>query len=517
MRHWGTAILAAVLFGCPWTASADVFGDFAYTSDGTAIIITDYTGAGGDVVIPDTIDGLPVTVIGQRAFYSIRDLTGITIPDTVTTIGQQAFHYCYGLRSVVLPDSVILIDRLAFDACRSLTNAVIGTSVTTIGNSAFMNCHSLLHVTIPDSATTIGQSAFKSCWSLPVVEIPESVTSIGVDAFSLCDNLSAIAVADQNPVYSDHDGVLFSKDLTTLIQFPGGRAGDYAIPEGVISVGMMAFRASANLASVLIPASVTSIGGSAFAGCGSLTALTVVHASSFFADVEGVLFNKGQTVLIQFPGGRSGTYVVPDSITGIGSLAFYRCTNLTGVRISDGVTHIGDQAFSSCENLVSLTIGKSVADIGYAAFFSCPKLTHVIIPSSVYTIGRNVFFSCSSLTSVFFAGDAPIHGLSVFFGSDNVTVYYLPGTTGWGATFADRPAVLWNPVISEPSNDTVGTGISFRISGTENIPIAVEATDDLLAGAWIRLATNTLAGGAFAFQDADAVHVGKRVYRIAAP
>jgi hypothetical protein len=83
MRHWGIAVLAAVLFVCPWTASADQFGDFEYTPDGESVTITYYTGAGGDVVIPHTIEGLPVRAIGDSAFLYLESLVSVTIPTVV--------------------------------------------------------------------------------------------------------------------------------------------------------------------------------------------------------------------------------------------------------------------------------------------------------------------------------------------------------------------------------------------------------------------------------------------------
>ena len=129
-----------------------------------------------DIVIPSVCNGLPVTIIGDRAFSSCTSLTSIVIPDGVTSIGDSAFSYCASLTSVVIPDSV-----------------------TSIGDYAFSSCHSLTSVVIPDSVTSIGDHAFSSCASLTSIEIPDSVTSIGDYAFSYCDSLTIYCEATSQP------------------------------------------------------------------------------------------------------------------------------------------------------------------------------------------------------------------------------------------------------------------------------------------------------------------------------
>ena len=114
--------------------------DYSYTSSGTGITITGYSGEGGAITIPDEIDGLPVTSIGDYAFRGCTGLTSVTIPDSVTSIGDRAFYLCTGLTSVR-----------------------IGSSVTSIGNFAFYLCTGLTSVTIPDSVTSIGDFAFRGC------------------------------------------------------------------------------------------------------------------------------------------------------------------------------------------------------------------------------------------------------------------------------------------------------------------------------------------------------------------
>jgi len=225
---------------------------------------------------------LALPVVGQAQFtfttnndgsLNIASYTGsggaVTIPDTtnglpVTSIGLDAFAGCYSLTSVTIPDSVTSIGDQAFFYCMSLSSITIPNSVTFIGDQAFVYCRSLTSVTIGNGVTSLGDYAFEYCFSLTNVTIPNSVTSIGIDAFLECYSLT----------------------------------------------------------SVTIPNSVTSIWDGVFTGCTSLTAIIVDTNNLAYSSVDGVLFNRSQTVLIQCPGGTAGSYTVPSSVTSIEADAF---------------------------------------------------------------------------------------------------------------------------------------------------------------------------------------------------
>ena len=172
----------------------------------------------------------------------------------------------------------------------------------------------------------------------------------------------------------------------------------------VVDIGR-AFSATA-ITGITIPASVTSIAYGAFSGCSQLTNI-----------------------------------VIPESVISIGGTAFFGCTLLTAVTLPSGLTRIEFMLFQGCESLSAVTIPSGVTTIGSAAFIGCQNLSQITIPSSVTDIGDNAFQSCGKLKEVYFQGNAPIKGAGVFTYS-TPTVYYLSGTTGWGANFAGRPTAL---------------------------------------------------------------------------
>lgn len=251
--------------------------DFAYTTNNVTVTITGYTGPGGAVTIPGTIDGLPVTRINGSAFASRSSLTSVTFPDSVTSIGDIAFYNCVNLTDIAFGAGLLSIGHETFESCTKLASVTIPNSVTSLGNLAFYNCNKLTSVTIGTGVTSLGSYAFSGCTSLTDLAIPASVTSIGYAALEGCTDLTSISVDAANPNYSSSAaGVLFNKTTTSLIQYPAAKAdAHYAIPATVTSIGTGSFRSAAHLTSVVIPAGVTSIGSSAFEACPSLRGVTI--------------------------------------------------------------------------------------------------------------------------------------------------------------------------------------------------------------------------------------------------
>jgi hypothetical protein len=544
--------------------------EFNYTITNGMVTITGYTGPGGAVTIPDTINGLPVFNIGYAAFLNCSRLTSVTIPDSVISIGDSAFDGCIGLTNVAIGNGVTSIAAQAFQSCNSLMEVTIPDGVASIGYGAFAYC-GLTCVTIPDSVTNIEPCAIEGC-PLTSARIGRGVTSPDLgQAFVWCSRLEAITVDTLNPTYSSVDGVLFNKTRSTLVRFgcPEGRGGSYAIPNGVTnieddaftscgsltsvtipnsvtSIGDQAFYFCNSLASITIPSSVTNIGNSAFLQCTSLSAITVDVLNPFYSSVNGVLFNKTQTTLLDCPGGKTGGYTIPSSVTSVedeafegctsltnvaipGSItniaeyAFSMCTSLTNATIGNGVTTIGESAFGGCIHLASVSIGTSVTNIGNGAFAACYGLTSVTIPDSVTNIGDWAFENCTSLKAVYFQGNAPsVRGSSVFAGDSIATVYYLAGTTGWGSTFGGRPTAPWyrpNPVILDfgPSFGVQTNGFGFIISWVGHTSVVVEVRTGFGSPAWSPIATNILTGGSSYFSDPQWTNYPARFYRLSSP
>jgi hypothetical protein len=209
---------------------------FTYTTNNGAITIVKYIGPGGEVVIPSRINALPVTRIGDSAFYACTVLAGVTFSNHVTSIGDNAFRSCTALANVTLPPSLTSIGDGAFSCCISLAHITIPSGVTRLGDWVFSYCTGLVSVKIPDSVTGIGGSAFHSCTSLVDVPLPDTLTTIGDMAFYSCSGLASIT-----------------------------------IPKGVTHIGALAFSRCANLRVLYFKGNLPALGSSVLNGCGHAT------------------------------------------------------------------------------------------------------------------------------------------------------------------------------------------------------------------------------------------------------
>ena len=235
--------------------------EFSYEiSNGQVTIIDVVQDVTGKLVIPETFEGYPVTAIGGNAFCGL-DLTEVTIPDSVTIIEDQAFMACEKLTKVTISNGLTEIGASAFEGCCSLEKITIPQSVTRIGKQAFLGCMELSDVVIPEGVTSIGECAFGCCWNLTEVTIPASVTTIGRRPFFECLSLKKIQVAQGNAYYcNDEYGVLFNKNKTQLIQAPiAGMQGAYSVPDGVTTIGKLAFYHCTSLTELTFPEGLTTI------------------------------------------------------------------------------------------------------------------------------------------------------------------------------------------------------------------------------------------------------------------
>ena len=261
-------------------AEDDILSYLTYEITNDEVIITACdTSISGDVVIPDTIEGYPVTTIGVRAFYNCQHIAGVTVPDSVTTIEEGAF----------------------FD-CKILADFVIGNNVKTLGSQVFTNC-----------------------FCLTDIEIPASVESLGVGLFSGSYALETITVDDQNQYYASKDGVLFDKVMSTLIHYPAGnRRTEYTVPDSVTTIGGLAFIYNSYLEKINMSENLTTIGEGAFIYCMSLKEL-------IFPDSLNSLIYNGDGLCV---GSVSlENVVLPENVQQISASDYNACLSLKSVTI----------------------------------------------------------------------------------------------------------------------------------------------------------------------------------------
>ena len=264
------------------TAEDAAAAGLLYAVEDGAVTITGYTGLAEEVEIPAPIDGLPVTRIGEGAFFQRFYVKNVTIPASVSSIADRAFSGCTALTGITIPDGVTEIGSDAFLGCSMMREIVIPDSVTSIGDGAFWECELLTEVTIPDSVKAIGDNAFELCEKMKKVSIPQGVTRIGAYAFYSCNSLKDVLIPGS--VTSIGAGAFYGCKALERV----------TIRDGAKDIDNSAFRDCSKLTEIAIPASVTSIGAKTFEGCANITiACPAASYAEWYAADRGIPFQGG--------------------------------------------------------------------------------------------------------------------------------------------------------------------------------------------------------------------------------
>ena len=335
----------------------------------------------------------------------------------MTAVGYLALSSS-SLRNVILPDTLTVIKENAFTGS-SISDITIPESVKIIEKDAFCNT-SLSSVTIPAGVESVGRGAFSYCYHL------DTITVLGNDTIiegNLGNSVREYIVNEDNTRYQTVDGVLYDRELTTLIAYPAGRSGEFVFPESVKAIGRDAFQFCWKLDTLVIPAHVTEISNNPAADS-SLEHFEVERGNPAYRSIDGVLFTSDATELVAYPTerGRYGDpYAIPITVKRIGESAFEGCDYLTSLELPAGVTEIGERAFYSCPNLESITIPLRVTRIANFAFDGGRSVN--LPPLEVYYEGTEDAWNSVSIAEENFAIPAVADGV-------RLDSFYVPETGG---------------------------------------------------------------------------------------
>lgn len=366
----------------------------------------DYAAQIKEVVIYGPQDELKSCIlsIGRYAFSGCKNLKKISIPVSVEIIGLAAFSGS-GIESIHLPANLKTISTAAFSGCTNLKSVEFPAGLTEIKDRAFEKS-GLVRIELPDTVTTMGLDVFSKCPNLEFVKLPRNLEVIETGMFEKCAKLQSV-VFPENVKVIGRLAFMWCDELQ-----------NFTLPESVETIGLQAFIDCESLTEVTIPANVTIIEQNSFSGCGKLRAIYVAEGNQAYQSVDGVLMTKDGTMVHTCPGAKEGTFVIPNGVTTIASLAFFDCQNLK----------------------------------------------RMVIPATLTTINERGFDFCDNLLSFYFSGAAPDAGLLKKMDiSSGATLYYLEGQPGWTSpTYLGYKTALWDGSSklpgTLPAGDTNGDG-----------------------------------------------------------
>ena len=373
----------------------------------------DYVDQIKEVVIYGPQDELKSCIlsIGRYAFSGCKNLKKISIPVSVEIIGLAAFSGS-GIESIHLPANLKTISTAAFSGCTNLKSVEFPAGLTKIENMAFEKS-GLIRMELPDTVTTMGSGVFSECPNLEFVKLPRNLEVIEMSMFKKCAKLQSV-VFPENVKVIGRWAFMWCDELQ-----------NFTLPESVETIGLQAFIDCESLTEVTIPANVTIIEQNSFSGCGKLRAIYVAEGNPAYQSVDGVLMTKDGTMVHTCPGAKEGTFVIPNGVTTIASLAFFDCQNLK----------------------------------------------RLVIPATLTTINERGFDFCDNLLSFYFSGAAPEEELLKKMDiSSDATLYYLEGQSGWTSpTYLGYKTALWDGSSQLPGTLPAGDANGDGRVGVEDV------------------------------------------------
>lgn len=358
---------------------------------------------------------------------TIKSLVVLIVAAIQPSIASAQYFMSGGLGYQVLSADDHTVEVTGNESCTAYRGSIEipatvtynGTTydVVALGQRAFFEA-TLSSVTIPSSVTEIKNECFRSANGPTTINIPASVTDIGFFALTI-NRLTTINVDEANPEFRTIDGMLFTKDTSTLVVCPSGKSGTIAIPQntkyiydaaffdcksitGVTlpnsleEIGYWAFSGAAHLNNIVIPASVTNIYDGPFGGCTALNNLSIESGNTHYYMDEMAIYTIGGDTLVSCHKSADSLYL-PSTLRVVGGFLLNK--NIKYVHVPEGVTTIGSDAFESC-SLRSIDLPDHLEEIGSYAFCDCGYLNHVGMPTSLDTMGRAAFELCTRLTSI---------------------------------------------------------------------------------------------------------------------
>ncbi len=380
---------------------------FISNGDGTCTVKPSRNKEESGVITIPSVSPNGDTVTSVAGFSGCDNMTAIILPETVTSIGNAAFSGCDILERVEAPGAVTLGNR-AFSGCKVLRTVILSPSLTLIPESAFIECTSLTELPLWEGIVSIGKTAF---WGTGAVEVifPSTLTEVGESAFAECHELTRVDMSKSSVATLDQTFTFCAK------------LGDVVFSPKTKTIGRSAFEFCTALSNVTLPEGLETIGGSAFSAT-SLTSIvipdSVTTLYSAFGNNESfksITLGKGVKTLQCF-GYCTGieSFVIPETITAIGDVAFQGCTNLREVIIPDSVKKIGGNAFEGCVSLRTLSLPDGITTIASGAFSGCSALEEIKLPAGLTTLDNHAFVLCTSLKRIELPASVRVIGESCF-------------------------------------------------------------------------------------------------------